>query len=489
MKFLSTFSFVAGGILAYTAFLFFRYNAPIIKNLPLMAVVAGALILAVIVLSVRELFGKFQYPKWRRLPGILLLLTAGVLVYVFLRSAVLDYFQPFALYDDVIYLTLAAFLLLILRFVIQSVMNFIGKDVNLCTILLMGAMLAFVATFWTWGLLQKDFAYQNISGEPVALFPGGENGYAIYRIPSLLVIPQGSKLTDGTTLDDDLILAFAEARRNGSLDNGDVDLVLKRSLDGGQTWSDLIVVRQWEGGLGKIGNPTPVFDATTGILFVFHIAGSKSPYTTWFLQSLDGGLTFSKPVELGAGVAGPGHGIQVESGRLVIPAHVNGSSFAWISDDHGQSWRQGEPVGMGDESEIAETGTGSLVMMVRTNHPVSQPHGPLYQLFSFSQDNGQTWQPAQENPDIRTSICMTSIVQHDGKIFFSYPDDFYSRARMTVAISTDGGRTFPEKRLIYAGPAGYSDLGALSNGDLLLLFENGAVEYDEHLMLVRVPGE
>jgi sialidase-1 len=251
----------------------------------------------------------------------------------------------------------------------------------------------------------------------------------------------------------------------------------------------LSIVRQWEDGVGKIGNATPVFDSETGTLFLFHIAGAKPPYTTWVMQSTDGGLTFSEAVELGEGIVGPGHGIRTTTGRLVIPAHVSGSSFAWISDDHGQTWLQGEPVGVGNESEIAETGDGSLVMTIRTNHAVSKPHDPLYQLFSFSQDDGQTWLPAQDNGDIRTSICMTSIVQSGGRIFFSYPDDFYSRARMTIAISSDGGQTFPKKRLIYAGPSGYSDLGALSNGDLLLLFENGAVEYDEHLMLVRVSGK
>ena len=49
----------------------------------------------------------------------------------------------------------------------------------------------------------------------------------------------------------------------------------------------------------------------------------------------------------------------------------------------------------------------------------------------------------------------------------------------------EGELDFPEKQLIYSGPSGYSDLAALSNGDLLL-FENGAIEYDQRLTLVRV---
>ena len=150
---------------------------------------------------------------------------------------------------------------------------------------------------------------------------------------------------------------------------------------------------------------------------------------------------------------------------------------------------QSEPVGVGNESEIAETGNGNLIMAVRTNHSVAKPHGNLYQLFSTSEDGGATWSSAIENEILRTPICMVSLMQNNGNLYFSYPDDFHSRAKMTVAKSTDNGQDFSEKTLIYAGPAGYSDMGVLSNGDMLLLFENGTVEYDEHLTLVRVSTE
>ena len=82
---------------------------------------------------------------------------------------------------------------------------------------------------------------------------------------------------------------------------------------------------------------------------------------------------------------------------------------------------------------------------------------------------------------------MASLVSSStGELFYSYPDDYFSRARMTVAHSDDGGLTFPHKLLIFPGPSGYSDLGVLSGGDLLLLFENGTVEYDQRLTLVRI---
>lgn len=174
-------------------------------------------------------------------------------------------------------------------------------------------------------------------------------------------------------------------------------------------------------------------------------------------------------------------------GRLLILAHSQGSSEALCSDDQGQTWRQSAPVGTGNESEIAETWDDHLIKVVRDNHPVSQPHEELYALFSFSGDGGLTWSAAMPNPDLRTPICMASIIQGENpELLYSYPDDYYSQANMSVARSTDNGLTFTHKTLIYAGPAGYSDLGLLSNGDVLLLFENGAVEYDQRITLVRI---
>jgi len=469
--------------------LFFDYNQPIIKHLPLILGFSGLFIFTIMVLSFRELFAKTERVVQNKLVGVIPVLVSLLLVYAFLQSALLDYFQPFSLYDDVIYLVLVAFLLLVLRFVIQSVMIFLGKDVGWVALILSASSFLLVVTFWGWNLIQRDFDYQNIVGEPFHIFQGGQDGYDIYRIPSLIAIPQGSTLADGTTLTSDTVIALAEGRRSGSLDDGDIDLVMKHSPDGGTTWSDLKMVRRWEDGIGKIGNPTPVFDADTGILYLFHIAGSARPYTTWVMQSLDGGRTFSEPHEFGAGIVGPGHGIQISTGdfegRLLIPAHFEGSSAAWFSDDHGETWQKSQLVGVGNESEIAEAGNGELIMAVRTNHPVSKPHDNLYQLFSTSKDGGKTWSPATSNSSVRTPICMVSIVQGNDSLYFSYPDDFHSRAKMTIAKAVDSGADFTQKYLIYPGPAGYSDMGVLSNGDILLLFENGAVEYDERITLVR----
>lgn len=490
MKVLSVLSFAAGLLLSAAGFLFFDYNMPIIKNPVLLVGFTAIALIPMVVDSVREYLGRTRVLKPARWTGFLFLFTAALLVIAFLESALWDYFQPFSLYDNVIYLTLAAFLLLIIRFVITGVLAFTGRGLGVSAYVLAGVSVFFLLGFWGWNALQGDFEYKSIESEPIQLFVGGEEGYDIFRIPSLVIIPEGSSLADGSILEKDLVLALAEGRLNGSLDDGEIDLVMKRSLDGGENWSNLDVIRQWEGGSGKIGNPTPVFDQDVGIVYLFHIAGDSRPYTTWVMESADGGQTFTEPYELGEGIVGPGHGIQLSTGefagRLLVPTHREGSSRAWYSDDHGKTWLMGAPVGHGNESEIAELSEGELLMAVRTNHSVAKPHDKLHQLFSRSRDGGGSWSAAEEVSSLKTPICMVSLVSYDGVLYFSYPDDYYSRARMTVARSFDGGEEFTEKLLIYPGPSGYSELGVLSNGDLLLLFENGRVEYDQRLTLVRI---
>jgi hypothetical protein len=62
------------------------------------------------------------------------------------------------------------------------------------------------------------------------LFKSGDDGYKCYRIPAIVTTKKGT------------LLAFAEARRNNCGDAGDIDLVVKRSSDGGKTWSAMSLV-------------------------------------------------------------------------------------------------------------------------------------------------------------------------------------------------------------------------------------------------------
>lgn len=85
----------------------------------------------------------------------------------------------------------------------------------------------------------------------IDVYQAGAGGYHTFRIPSLIAAGDGT------------LLAFAEGRKAGAGDAGDIDLVLKRSRDGGRTWSALQVIG--DNGPNTFGNPCPVLDrATTG---------------------------------------------------------------------------------------------------------------------------------------------------------------------------------------------------------------------------------
>ena len=82
------------------------------------------------------------------------------------------------------------------------------------------------------------------TGEP--LFVSGRDGYHTFRIPALTVTTHGTVLT------------FCEGRKLGSGDSGDIDLLVKRSVDGGRTWSEQQVI--WDDAANTCGNPCAVVD-------------------------------------------------------------------------------------------------------------------------------------------------------------------------------------------------------------------------------------
>ncbi len=207
------------------------------------------------------------------------------------------------------------------------------------------------------------------------VFAKGTDGYFAYRIPSLLVSPQGT------------LLSFCEGRKTTFSDDGDNDLVLRRSTDGGQTWGKLQLVHE-EGGdaVVSIGNPCAVVDESTGTIW---LTMNRKNGRVLITSSNDNGQTWapvkditSRTSESGWGwyALGPGVGIQLQQGphkgRLVIPANHrttpdrSGPSASHIiySDDHGQSWHIGGTVGLHtNECQVAELADGTLLINAR-NH-------------------------------------------------------------------------------------------------------------------------
>jgi sialidase-1 len=326
----------------------------------------------------------------------------------------------------------------------------------------------------------------------VDVYQSGEDGYHTYRIPALVVAKDGS------------LLAFAEGRRDGLSDKGDIDLVLKRSTDNGRTWTPQQVI--WDEGSNTCGNPCPVVDSETGTicLLATHNLGTDSEQeiiarrsqgtrTVWIIKSNDHGATWSEPVEITASVkaprwtwyaTGPGAGIRLERsrkrGRLVIPCdHIeDGRYYSHViySDDLGETWQLGgrTPRDQVNECEVVELADGMLALNMRN---YDQAAARARQV-AFSDDGGASWHAQRHDRALIEPRCQASIrrvrwpdADSPGVILFSNPADPRRRKRMTVRASFDEGRTWPSQLLLYDGSSAYSCLAVLRDGSVGCLYE------------------
>lgn len=334
--------------------------------------------------------------------------------------------------------------------------------------------------------------------EQLDLFVAGTEGYQFFRIPSVLVTKAGS------------VLAFCEGRKDGRGDSGNIDLLLKRSTDGGRTFSTTQVV--WDDGANTCGNPCPVVDQATGTIWLLmtHNLGhdkeraiksgeAEGTRTVWVCSSTDDGVTWSKPVEITSAVkrpewtwyaTGPGAGIQLRTGRLVIPCdHDHGDHFSHViySDDHGQTWQLGGVSERGaNECEVVELADGALLLNMRNYNPQKSSRA-----IAVSKDGGLTWSPSRLDPVLIEPTCQASIRRYSwpdagkSRILFSNPAAQQKRENLTVRLSYDECATWPESKVLHPGPAAYSSLAVSPEGGVLCLYENGERNPYEKITLAR----
>lgn len=327
--------------------------------------------------------------------------------------------------------------------------------------------------------------------KPLDVFVGGQAGYFAYRIPSLVTTKRGT------------LLAFCEGRKTSLSDDGDNDLVLRRSTDDGQTWQELQIVHE-EGGdaVVTIGNPTAVVDQSSGrVLLLMNRKNGRVLLT----HSDDDGVSWSPVNDITSSTSqpnwgwyalGPGVGIQLERGpfrgRLVIPANHRetndrsgpSSSHIIYSDDHGETWKLGGIVGLHtNECQVVEcvSQDGSELLINMRNHwgrSGGKPERAGRRLVSRSRDGGLTWTAPTRHEQLVEPTCQASLMRYQwpadsarSVLLFSNPNDTRQRIRTTVRASFDEGHTWPVERLIDGGSSGYSCLSRLQSGRIGLIYE------------------
>jgi len=340
----------------------------------------------------------------------------------------------------------------------------------------------------------------------IPLFTAGQHGYHTYRIPALAVTNAGT------------VLAFCEGRMYGRGDAGKIEIVLRRSHDGGRTWEQAQCVVA-DGDM-TCGNPCPVLDRHSGTVWLpfcknpgeghkADIIEGKAARTVWVTHSNDDGRTWSAPVEITAFVklpdwtwyaTGPGHGIHLASGRLLVPCdHVLGGAFGQdgpgyshviLSDNGGATWRIGGIAGPGtSECEAVELTGGTIYLNARNCVGTGRRHRAV----ALSRNGGETFGPLHWDDALIDPICQASLVRVDSAtkqigdhVLFANPAST-SRERLTVCLSEDGGCTWPVQRVLHAGPAAYSDLAIVPDAMVLCLYERGDEHPYETLTLARFP--
>jgi sialidase-1 len=356
--------------------------------------------------------------------------------------------------------------------------------------------------------------------EKTDLFEAGKGGYAIYRIPGMVATKKGT------------LLAYCEARLHGRGDWGTIDILMRRSTDGGKTWDAPRKIADVPGPKAKnpvalaqnlaeqsavtYNNPVAIADEKTGAVhFLFCLEYMRC----FYMRSDDEGKTFSKPVEITSTferfkpeydwkviATGPGHGIQTRSGRMIVPvwlstgtgghAHRPSAVSVIYSDDAGRTWKRGEFAAKHSEAgEDAIINPSETVAVIRSE---SKQHR---RVITTSRDGATGWTKPTFDPALTEPISFGSLERikagDKNRILFSNPDNLYSsrlkgsvegspemraaadRKNLTIRMSYDDAQTWLVSKVIEPGFAGYPDIIFIPKyGLIFALYERGGIGDD-----------
>lgn len=322
------------------------------------------------------------------------------------------------------------------------------------------------------------------------IFTNGDEGSKFYRIPTIVTCKDGSLLLSNDKRWFD----------KGDLPNK-IDVVVKRSTDGGKTWGPTIYVAEPDSKLGY-GDASLVVDQDTGVVLCifngevgFFDSTANNPIRVFVSKSFDNGLTWTKKVDITSQLYGSectvperqtweamfltgGHTLQLRSGRIIaggvvrVPGATEVKAIPAYSDDFGDTWDVAiQPAAFpGDESKYVELNDGSVLASIR--------HSPNRE-FSLSNTKALTWNDPFEQPDIKDPGCNADMVRYtstkDGydknRILHTMVYNPQTRINTTVLLSYDEGKTWPVKKVIYPGKSDVSGITVRNDGMIVLFYE------------------
>ncbi|MEN6453945.1 MAG: exo-alpha-sialidase [Prolixibacteraceae bacterium] len=360
---------------------------------------------------------------------------------------------------------------------------------------------------------------------------GGDQVHT-YRIPGLTTTAKGT------------LLAVYDVRRESDRDlQGNMDIGLSRSTDGGNTWEPMRIILdkgKW-GGLPEkfngISDACILVDKNTNTIFVAGLwmygvlnssgqwvenlsensgnwnhqwwnrgsqAGFDVKQTSQFLltKSTDDGQTWSEPVNLTRmckkeswwlWAPAPGHGITLDDGTLVFPTQgrdeggVYFSNITW-SRDGGQTWKTSNLAGRNsNENMVVQLADGSVMLNARDCKNAANSSNTNGRMIAVTKDLGETWSEYPVSEPLIEPFCMASIHKHDytengekkSILLFSNPNSKIKRDHITIKVSFDEGKTWPEKywTLLDEGVGrGYSCLTSVDEQTIGIIYEGSQAD-------------
>ena len=342
------------------------------------------------------------------------------------------------------------------------------------------------------------------------------------RIPAIAVAANGD------------LLASYDLRPKGNGDGGGDSpnpnwIVQRRSTDNGQTWGPLTVIAMGKSGDGKYGysDPSYVVDHITGKIFNFHVYSQNQGFGGGQYTKKDGTIDEQHPNTMNLGLA-----VSDDNGyswsRRVVTAQVlsdkvpgirscfatsgagtqkmqqpykgrllqqvgcrsdNGSivAFTMYSDDHGETWKSGEPTSNTmtdgtssnfDENKVVELSDGTLLLNSRVNSGAASG----YRIVGISKDGGQSWQDLHADKNLKDATNNAQVIRafpnaEPGTLrskvllFSNTPNGSGNRASGYFWISYDDGKNWKQAKKIRTAGTGYTTMAVQSDGTIGLLLE------------------
>ncbi len=316
------------------------------------------------------------------------------------------------------------------------------------------------------------------------LFAPNDYNSKNYRIPAICTAQDGSLVT------------ITDKRKNNYFDlPQDIDLVCRRSTDGGKTWSEPVTVAEGKGN-GKGYGDAVIITTKSGKLVSLFVGGPginnstpSNPNRCYQIESDDNGVTWTAPKEItnqiygsecivpsrrnwSALFFGSGHGLCTKNGRLMVVAvrfetHEN---YAVYSDDEGKTWKVSKlAIEGGDEAKVTELSNGDILMSSRTSGK---------RLWAKSTDGGITWGAKHTWNQITGNACNADIIRYTStregfdknRMLHTLPNAS-DRRKVSMWVSYDEGKTWPSKKILCKGTSAYSSITILEDGTIGVYIE------------------